>query len=323
LNELSLAQKGRLRHRLVEPALAAFAGLMMITVAHAALPPNLDQILRKPAAPAPALPALKPAVAAEPAVLIAFVEPVTGYAINSPFGLRRLPWEDHGRLHEGVDVAAPVGEPVRATADGVVTRAGYSPSYGRYVEVMHAEGLTSFYAHMGAIQPGIASGVAVKGGTPVGAIGDTGTSTGPHLHFEVRDADDRPLNPTAFIGRAFAKAEDLPLRQAARVPRHVRLAFVSHIPASKRELMAEKQEAKSGKAAKGLAGEDPMIEKVAGRERVRAQIRMIAQAQHREDAQKAASAADAGSNASASAPLPPAVVDLFKADALDAGDRAS
>nr|QQZ51916.1 M23 family metallopeptidase [Phenylobacterium glaciei] len=72
-----------------------------------------------------------------------------------PFGLRRLPWEDHGRLHEGVDIAGPTGTKVLAVSDGIVKRAGESPSYGRYVEVEHGVGLTSFYAHLGKIERGV------------------------------------------------------------------------------------------------------------------------------------------------------------------------
>jgi hypothetical protein len=197
-----------------------------------------------PVAAAPVAPVQAPPP--EPVELIAFRDPVPGHEVVSPFGLRQLPWEAGGRLHAGVDIAAPHGAPVVTTADGVVTRAGVSSTYGRFVEVKHAEGLTTLYAHMAAVAPGIASGTAVKAGSAVGRIGSSGTSTGPHLHFEIRDAKDRPMNPTLFLGRQFAEAGDLPLRAARRVGSRVRQAHVSKIPPSKRGLMQAKLEAKHG-----------------------------------------------------------------------------
>lgn len=164
-----------------------------------------------------------------PVTLIAFLNPIAGCEINSPFGLRKMPWEEGGRLHEGVDIAAPAGSLVRATADGVVGRTGQSSSYGRYVEIIHANGLTSFYAHMERLA-GLGTGEAVKAGQTVGYAGNTGRSTGSHLHFEIR-LNGKPLNPALFIGQTFASARDLPLNAAARVPRQVRLAQVSRWPA--------------------------------------------------------------------------------------------
>lgn len=316
------ALKGRLRHRVVEPGLAAFAALLVISAAQAALP---DRLHRMPLVDrAAATTAAKAPEAPKPVALVSFVQPVTGHPVISPFGLRQLPWENHGRLHEGVDIAAPSGLPIVASADGVVTRAGESPTYGRFVEIQHVEGLVSFYAHMGAIDPAIASGVAVKSGTRIGAIGNSGTSTGAHLHFELRDAEDRPLNPEAFLGKSFATAEALPITQAARVSGRVRLAYVSRIPESKRELMEAKLDKKKGKTAKSgkakAGDEEPpfvsgswMQARLDDRARVRAQIRVIAAGQHREDASAAKpaapaapaapSAADAATPASAIVPL--------------------
>jgi hypothetical protein len=91
---------------------------------------------------------------------------------------------------------------------------------------------------MGAVADGLAPGVALKAGAVVGRIGSSGTSTGPHLHFELRDDRDRPLNPGLFLGHAFANAGDLPLKTARRFPHVVRVAYVSMIPKSKRALMA-------------------------------------------------------------------------------------
>lgn len=227
----------------------AAVALLAIPVAHAALPALKGKPL-PPAAAAPAeeaVPAPEPTPA--PAVLSAysFGRPVDGYEVISPFGLRQLPWEEHGRMHEGVDIAAPEGLPVHAVAYGVVTRTGVDGGYGRFVEIRHATGLVSFYAHLGRVDRTTRPGVAVRPGTEIARIGNTGSSTGSHLHFEIRDRRGRPLNPVQFIDHQFASAADLPLRAAARIPHQVRVAFVSVIPKSKREQMAareaEKQEA--------------------------------------------------------------------------------
>ncbi|WP_309642927.1 M23 family metallopeptidase [Phenylobacterium sp.] len=246
MNLTFLAAFGRLRHISIEAALVAGLTLSAVTAAYAAaddLAPQRVEANPRVVAATAAVPVDPP-----PPPLLEVGEPVPGYPINSPFGLRRMPWEKHGRLHEGVDIAAPVGVPVVSVADGVITQTGNSPSYGRFVEVKHAEGLVSFYAHLGRIDPRAKPGVAVLGGRTIGKIGSSGTSTGPHVHFEIRQ-DDRPLNPVAFIGRDFATAQDLPLQTAARYSRRVRVAQVSFIPQSKRKLMEVPVEA--SKLAKG------------------------------------------------------------------------
>lgn len=233
-----LTSERRVRRWATEAAIVGAAALSAFAVAHASLPrtafspqtlPALRATLR-PAVPAPAVPV-------ENAALIVFEEPVPGHAVVSPFGLRQLPWEGNGRLHEGVDISADAGVAVRVAADGVVVASGEKGGYGRYVAVRHAEGLTSFYAHLGRIGAGVKLGLAVGAGTEIGRVGSTGTSTGPHLHFEIRDQQDRPLNPAMFLGKAFAEAGDLPLDKAKRYSGRVRMAVVSHIPESKRALM--------------------------------------------------------------------------------------
>lgn len=162
----------------------------------------------------------------------AFVQPLEGFGVNSPFGLRRMPWEAGGRLHEGVDIAAPSGTPVRSTLAGTVIRSGADGGYGRFIEVRHDGGLTSLYGHLGR-HAGLKAGAPVAAGAIVGYVGNSGRSTGSHLHFEVRH-DGRPLNPAAFIGRTFATADDLPLKLASYIPRKVRVAQVSEWPESLR-----------------------------------------------------------------------------------------
>lgn len=230
MTDTSLAENGQARRRAPGLILGGLIALAALTAANAAIP-------RKAAAP-PA-PAATPAAEEEP-VLIAFRHPLPGETVNSPFGLRRLPWEDAGRLHEGVDIAADPGKPVLAAADGVVTRAGYAAGYGQMVELTHAEGLVTRYGHLGRIDAAIRPGAALKAGAPLARVGSSGVSSGPHLHFEIRDADDRPLNPLFFLGRTFAEADDLPIEPAGKVSPRVRLAYVSSIPDSKREIMIRK-----------------------------------------------------------------------------------
>lgn len=219
--------------------LGGAAALVAITVAHASLPDPVDPL---PAAARPAVARIAPRPAPQlgPPVLIAFREPLRDGEVGSPFGLRELPWEDHARLHAGVDIVAPAPEPVLAAADGVVSRMGQDSGYGRFVELTHADGLVTLYGHLRRFAPGLARGVAVKAGASVGELGSTGTSTGAHLHFEVHDADGRPMNPELFLGHAFARAQDLPLKAARRLPRGVRVAYVSRIPRSKQALMEAK-----------------------------------------------------------------------------------
>lgn len=242
MNSITSAAHGGMRHFWVEGLMATAMTLSVVTAAYATTVISPAQPERTYApAPVAAAPAPPPP---EPEPEYAFGEPVPGHQINSPFGLRRMPWENHGRLHEGVDIAAPSGAKVLAVEDGVITRAGSSASYGRFVEIRHSSGLTSFYAHLGRIERGAKAGVAVKGGTQIGRIGSSGTSTGPHLHFEIRRGE-RPLNPVAFIGREFETAEDLPLKTAAYYPKKVRVAQASNAPAGKRAKPAAKIEVKT------------------------------------------------------------------------------
>ena len=251
------APGARSRHWLIDAAMGGGLALVLISAAEAALP-RVDHLAAQPRSPRPATQAARTTVAPAPAappVLVAFQTPAPGYPVISPFGLRELPWEGAGRLHAGVDIAAPAGLPVLAAADGVVTRVAVDPGYGRFVELQHAGGLTSRYAHLGRVLAGIAPGAAVKAGEAVGQIGSTGTSTGAHLHFEIRDGQGRPLNPELFLGRSFAEAKDLPLRAAERIPRGVRVAYVSFVPATKRSAMQAKLDAATAAAAAQAAGD--------------------------------------------------------------------
>jgi murein DD-endopeptidase MepM/ murein hydrolase activator NlpD len=191
-------------------------------------------------APAPiAAPVAPPAPPPAPPPAFVFDAPLPGHVINSPFGLRQMPWEENGRLHEGVDIAAPAGAPVRVATDGIVLRGGVSSTYGRFVEVAHKDGFRTLYAHLGR-DAGLKRGTYVKRGTVVAYVGSSGRSTGSHLHFELRNKAGKPLNPALFMGKTFARKDDLPLKAAAKVGRKVRLAQVSRWPEGvKAKLTAE------------------------------------------------------------------------------------
>lgn len=110
--------------------------------------------------------------------------PVKEAALGSSFGYRSDPIAGLRAMHEGLDFTADVGTPVVSAADGVILSTGYHPDFGNLVEIDHGEGLVSRYAHLSRIDA--KAGALVKRGTLIGAIGTTGRSTGPHLHFEVR-----------------------------------------------------------------------------------------------------------------------------------------
>ncbi|WP_242494314.1 M23 family metallopeptidase [Loktanella sp. IMCC34160] len=114
----------------------------------------------------------------------------SNYRFTSGFGQR---W---GRLHAGTDMAGPVGTPVYATADGVVVHAGWSSGYGRLIKIRHEFGIETRYAHLNAIR--VEVGQRVSRGDRIGDMGNSGRSTGPHLHYEVR-VDGEPVNPMIYI----------------------------------------------------------------------------------------------------------------------------
>jgi murein DD-endopeptidase MepM/ murein hydrolase activator NlpD len=127
---------------------------------------------------------------------VGFIRPVAG-PVSSPFGWRDL-FVSGSRFHGGVDFAAHTGTPVVASRGGRVSFAGWSGVYGYVVFLDHEEGWQTRYAHLSRIDARV--GDALRQGSPLGAVGSTGLSTGPHLHFEVR-YDGRALDPFGFVPR--------------------------------------------------------------------------------------------------------------------------
>ncbi|NBC37940.1 peptidoglycan DD-metalloendopeptidase family protein [Novosphingobium sp. FSY-8] len=116
--------------------------------------------------------------------------------ISSGFGYRSDPFNGRAAFHAGLDFRGPIGAPIYAAAAGTVAFAGVRQGYGNCIEVAHGNGLITRYAHMSRFRARM--GQRVAGGEVIGAIGSTGRSTGPHLHFEVR-INDRPVNPRPFL----------------------------------------------------------------------------------------------------------------------------
>ncbi len=115
--------------------------------------------------------------------------------VSSRFGTRFHPILHMWRAHEGVDFSAPYGTPVRATADGIVTRVGREDDgYGNVIELRHANGIRTRYGHLSAFARGLRAGERVDQGETIGYVGSTGLSTGPHLHYEFL-VNGRPTNP--------------------------------------------------------------------------------------------------------------------------------
>ena len=100
-------------------------------------------------------------------------------------------------MHTGLDFRAAMGDPVRATANGKVVSSGWAGGYGRMVEIDHGNGLSTRYGHLSEI--GVKVGDPIKIGQVIGAVGSTGRSTGPHLHFEVLK-NGTQVDPLRFIG---------------------------------------------------------------------------------------------------------------------------
>ncbi len=123
--------------------------------------------------------------------------PVMG-RITSSFGERTDPMSESGKgeFHRGIDIAADYGDAVHATADGVVVRAGMASGYGREVVLGHGHGVKTLYAHLSAMT--VQTGETVSRGQIIGYIGQSGRSTGPHLHYEVR-IHDTPVNPYRYM----------------------------------------------------------------------------------------------------------------------------
>ncbi len=122
--------------------------------------------------------------------------PLEGAQLTSNYGMRTHPVLGGRRNHTGIDLAAPTGTPIYATADGVIGRADWYSSYGLYISINHGASMETRYAHLSRLA--VAAGDNVKKGDLIGYVGSTGRSTGPHLHYEVR-VDGLAVNPIPYM----------------------------------------------------------------------------------------------------------------------------
>ena len=120
--------------------------------------------------------------------------PVADARLTSEFGWRQHPKLKRRMFHRGIDLAAPIGTPIVASADGVVEWAGWRGAYGRYVRLTHGSGMSTGYGHLSDYAPGLTEGSVVRQGELIGYVGSSGRSTGPHVDFSVL-VDGRPVNP--------------------------------------------------------------------------------------------------------------------------------
>ncbi|HAA92192.1 MAG TPA: hypothetical protein DCS82_07505 [Rhodospirillaceae bacterium] len=128
--------------------------------------------------------------------IIPLMSPLDFYHLASPYGLRRDPFTKKRAMHYGVDLAGWVNAPVYSTAPGKVVFAGRKGRYGKMVEIDHGFGIRTRYAHLRRIS--VKTGQQLVHRQKIGALGNTGRSTGPHVHYEVR-FEGKPLNPRKFI----------------------------------------------------------------------------------------------------------------------------
>ena len=131
--------------------------------------------------------------------------PVEG-RVGSSFGEREDPFNGEGKFHTGVDIEAPYGTPVRATADGDVSGASMGAGYGREVVLDHGHSFLTVYGHLSAIA--VIAGQRVIRGQVIGYVGQSGRATGPHLHYEVR-VNNVPVNPHKFLRSTYEQIASL------------------------------------------------------------------------------------------------------------------
>ena len=131
------------------------------------------------------------------AIAVPSDKPVKTAAFTSGYGVRSDPFRGAAAMHAGIDLAGPSGTPIYATADGVISEAGWNNGgYGRLIKIDHGRGIETRYAHLSTI--GVSAGQRVARGQLIGRMGSTGRSTGSHLHYEVR-IDGRSVNPIPFM----------------------------------------------------------------------------------------------------------------------------
>ena len=131
-----------------------------------------------------------------PTVSVPSRMPLESARVSSGYGMRDHPVLRKRARHNGIDLAAPTGTPIYATADGTIERANWFSSYGNYIQIDHGNAIETRFGHLSRIV--VSDGQKVHKGDLIGYVGSTGRSTGPHLHYEVRIAG-KPVDPRPFM----------------------------------------------------------------------------------------------------------------------------
>jgi len=129
-------------------------------------------------------------------ISIPSARPVSVFVFTSGFGLRSDPFRHSAAMHAGIDLAGPIGTPIYATADGIVSYSGWMHGYGNLVEIAHGKAIETRYGHLSKIL--VKANTRVKRGQLIALMGSTGRSTGSHLHYEVR-LDGHAVNPAPYL----------------------------------------------------------------------------------------------------------------------------
>ncbi len=133
------------------------------------------------------------------------IDPTSGGEVTSVFGYRTDPFPEY---HRGVDLAQPTGHPIMASAEGVVSYAGWGGGFGNKIEIKHGNGYETWYGHLSHID--VSAGQRVSRGTVIGKVGSTGEATGPHLHYQIM-LDGVAIDPMPYLkgipGSALALAK--------------------------------------------------------------------------------------------------------------------
>ena len=135
--------------------------------------------------------------------------PINGAKLTSRYGNRKHPVLGYTKLHRGLDFAAPTGTPIFAAGDGIIEKAGWNGSYGRYIRIRHTGTYKTAYAHLSRIHKKIKIGSRVSQGKTIGYVGSSGRSTGAHLHYEVlrNNRQVNPMNIKLPAGKNISKEE--------------------------------------------------------------------------------------------------------------------
>jgi murein DD-endopeptidase MepM/ murein hydrolase activator NlpD len=158
-------------------------------------------------------------------IAIPSTQPVKGTALTSGYGVRSDPFRGRAAMHAGIDLAGPLGTPIYATADAVVSRSEWAGGYGNLIELGHGRGIQTRYGHL--TRSIVRAGQKVKRGDLIGYMGSTGRSTGSHLHYEVR-IDGKAVNPIPFM-----EANDLLLAMQRRAQGATRVAMGGPVNSAK------------------------------------------------------------------------------------------